>query len=173
MNETLKSAPTTTPTTVFDDDRRRLLEFFAPRRRCHIANLFLSPVRRGIADAEQIVESVRAELRQDIVRSRRYHNFSTVQRKQEYLTLLESHPQEAIDYAQWVIWYESLSYEEKTAQKAERGEFYRRQWMDTQPATEKQMSYLRALGWASEVKSKLQASELIERLQGSSHKTSD
>lgn len=164
MNETLKSAPTATLTTVFDDDRRRLLEFFAPRRRGHLTNLFLSPVRQGISNVEQIVERVRTELQQQIARNRRYHNFETVKRKQEYLTLLESHPLDAIDFARWAVWYESLSDEERTARKAERGELYRRQWMDTQPATSKQVSYLRHLGFPGEVKSKLQASGLIDRL---------
>ena len=169
--KTPKAVPTAT-TIDFGDDRRRLLERFEPRRRGHLMNLFLSPVRQGISNVEQIVDSVRAELQQQIARNRRYQNFSTVQRKQGYLTLLESHPEDAIDFARWAIWYESLPDEEKTARKAERGEFYRRQWMDTQPATEKQVSYLRHLGWTGEVKSKLQASELIERLRATSHKTS-
>ena len=96
----------------------------------------------------------------------------TVKRKAEYLTLLEYHPLDAIDFARWAVWYESLSDEERTARKAERGELYRRQWMDTQPATSKQVSYLRHLGWAGKVKSKLHASELIERLRATSHKPS-
>ena len=168
---TPKAVPTATIID-FGDDRRRLLEHFEPRRRGHLTNLFLCPVRQGIGNVEQIVDSVRAELRQQIARNRRYHNFSTVQSKQEYLTLLESHSEEAMDFARWAIWYEGLSDEERIARKAERGEFYRRQWMDTQPATEKQVSYLRHMGWTGEVKSKLEASELIERLQGISHKPS-
>ena len=94
--KTLKAVPTAT-TIDFGDDRRRLLERFEPRRRGTVANLFLYPVRQGISNIEQVVDSVRAELHQQIARNRRYHNFSTVQRKQEYLTLLESHPKE------WVI----------------------------------------------------------------------
>ena len=119
-----------------------------------MANLFLYPVRQGISNVEQIVDSVRAELQQQITRSRRYHNFSTVQRKAEYLTLLESYPEDAMDFARWAVWSESLSEEEKTARKAEQGKLYRRQWMDTQPATDKQVSYLRHLGWTGEVRSK-------------------
>ena len=158
---TPKAVPTAT-TIDFGDDRRRLLEHFEPRRRGTVANLFLYPVRQGISNVEQIVDSVRAELQQQITRSRRYHNFSTVQRKAEYLTLLESYPEDAMDFARWAVWYESLSEEEKTARKAEQGKLYRRQWMDTQPATDKQVSYLRHLGWTGEVRSKLYASELID-----------
>ncbi|MCZ6680295.1 MAG: hypothetical protein O7E52_23950, partial [Candidatus Poribacteria bacterium] len=164
MMKTPKAVPTAT-TIDFDDDQRRLLSRFEPRRRGHLANLFLSPVRQVISSVEQVVDSVRAELQQAIARNRRYRNFSTVQRKQEYLTLLESHPEEAIDFALWAVWYENLSDEERTARKAEQGKLYRRQWMDTQPATDKQVSYLRHLGWTGEVKSKLHASELIERIR--------
>lgn len=152
------------PTADLNDDRRRLLEHFEPRRRGHLTNLFLYPVRQGISNVEQIVDSVRAELQQKIARNRRYYHFSTAERKQETLTLLESHSDEAIDFARWAVWYDSLSDEQRIARKAERGEFYRRQWMEGQPLTEKQVSYLRHLRWTGEVLSKAHASELIDNL---------
>ncbi|MCX7601462.1 MAG: hypothetical protein N2Z75_05910 [Meiothermus sp.] len=41
--------------------------------------------------------------------------------------------------------------------------------METQPPTEKQLAYLRALGHTGEVANRLEASRLIEQLKGRSH----
>jgi hypothetical protein len=51
--------------------------------------------------------------------------------------------------------------------KSLRGARYREEWMATQPPTERQLAYLRRLGWTGPVVSKAEASQLIdERLKG-------
>ena len=137
--------------------KRDFLNHFEPRQRGHIANIFLAPVRQGVIEPHRIVSAVRHELLQQAVKCKRWGNVETVQRNEHIVTMIDTHFDEAVDYARWAIWWESLSYPEKQRIKAER-------WMAQQPATEKQTKYLRALGYHGEIESKLQASELIDRL---------
>jgi len=136
---------------------RDFLNHFEVRQRGHIANLFLDPVRRGQDEPHRIVSAVRHEALLKKLKYQRWGNVAGVQRMEHIVLMIDFHFSEALDYASWAVWWESLSAEERRRLKAER-------WMAEQPATEKQTNYLRSLGYAGEIESKLQASELIDRL---------
>jgi len=146
-----KSAPT------LDPSDRRFLAHFEPRQRGNIANLFLDPVRRGETEPHRIVSAVRYDLLKQVIRWKRWRNHDGIARNEQIVDLIDAHFDEAVDYARWAIWWESLSDPEKRRIRAER-------WMSTQLATDKQVKYLRALGYTGEIESKLQASEWIDKL---------
>ena len=137
--------------------KRDFLNHFEPRQRGHIANIFLAPVRQGVIEPHRIVSAVRQDLLAEIVRWKRWGKHKGIQRNEHLLSVIDTHFDSALDYAEWAIWWESLSVQEKQRVRAEK-------WMAQQPATEKQTKYLRALGYHGEIESKLQASELIDRL---------
>jgi len=137
--------------------KRDFLNHFEPRQRGHIANLFLHPVRRGMTEPCQIVSAVRHDLLAEAIRRKRWGKLDAAQWREQIVTEIDASPDEAVDYAKWAVWWESLSAQEKRRMKAEK-------WMAQQPATEKQTKYLRSLGYRGEIKSKLQASELIDKL---------
>ena len=56
-------------------------------------------------------------------------------------------------------WFEWVKVD-KTSKSSEK---YKNEWLENQPATDKQIEYLKALGHKGEVKNKLHASELISR----------
>jgi len=84
-------------------------------------------------------------------------NLEIARRNEHVVSLIDAYFDEALDLARYYLWWERLSAEEQRRIKAER-------WMAQQPATEKQTKYLRALGYHGEIESKLQASELRDRL---------
>jgi len=136
---------------------RCFLARFESRQRSHIANLFLDPVRRGETEPHRIVSAVRHDLLKQIVKCKRWGNLETVERNEQMVKLIDAHFSEALDLARYYLWWESLSAEEQRRIKAEK-------WMAQQPATDKQTKSLRSLGYHGEIKSKLQASEWIDRL---------
>ena len=136
---------------------RDFLNHFEPRQRGHIANLFLDPVRRGMTEPCHIVSAVRHDLLAEAIRRKRWGKLDAAQWREQIVTEIDVYFDEALDYARWAVWWESLSVQEKRRVKAEK-------WMSTQPPTEKQTKYLRALGYHGEIESKLHASELIDKL---------
>jgi hypothetical protein len=62
--------------------------------------------------------------------------------------------------------WEALPPAERARQKAARAEAGRRAWMAGQPPTEKQLAFLRALGYCGPVANRAEASQLIDRLRG-------
>ena len=68
-------------------------------------------------------------------------------------------------FAAWAIAWEALPPAEKERQKAAKSEPHRQTWMQQQPPTEKQRSYLLAFGYHGEITSKAHASELIDRIR--------
>lgn len=134
--------------------KRDFLNHFEPRKRATVANLFLYAVRRGITFPHRIVSAVRHDL---LVGAIRWGNHDGKERNEHIVTVIDAYPDEAFDYAKWAVWWESLSYAEKQRIKAEK-------WMAQQPATDKQTKYLRALGYHGDIESKLQASEMIDKL---------
>lgn len=136
---------------------RDFLNHFEPRQRGHIANLFLHPVRRGMTEPHRIVSAVRQEVLTKLLRYRRWGNLKGIERNTHIVNTIDGYFDGALDYASWAVWWESLSEPEKRRIRAEK-------WMAKQPATDKQLKYLRALGYHGEIESKLDASELIDKL---------
>lgn len=149
------NTPSSVPTIDMPD--RRFLNHFEPRQRGHIANLFLAPVSGGMTEPHRVVSAIRQDLLAQAVKCKRWGNPETARRNEQIVSLIDTHFDEALDYARYSLWWEGLSAEEQRRIKAER-------WMAQQPATEKQSKYLRSLGYHGEIESKLQASELIDKL---------
>ena len=76
-------------------------------------------------------------------------------------------PDDARAFARWTFGWEALSIAEKQAIKAQHGAEHRQRWLESQPATARQIAYWRALGWTADVSSKAEAPELIDQLRRS------
>lgn len=80
---------------------------------------------------------------------------------------IEDHPEEAAALAAYCLWWEGLSPGEKAQLKAEASERHRVEWMRQQPATQKQVAFLRQLGHRGVVGDRQEASaEIARRLAG-------
>ena len=143
---------------------RRFLERFEPRQRSYIANLFLHQVRRGVTDPQRVYSGVRFDVSRQANRARLYGRILTVDRNGAILNALDEYRDEAIDYAKWAIEWDNLPDDEKQSIKRERSEVFIRERMAEQPPTDKQIKYLRSLGWQGEIESKLFASQKIDEL---------
>ena len=152
-----------TQTTV--DHGRALLERFPKARRSYVANTFLYAVRAGARTPLQVLAAVNETLRETHARSLRWNMVDTVGRTLEVLTVLHYCHDEAMAFAQWCLSWEQLTPAEKERQRAVKGAAHRQTYMEQQPASDKQVAYIRALGFAGEVTSKAHASELIDRLR--------
>lgn len=67
-------------------------------------------------------------------------------------------------YAVHILEREQLPLERRKQIKEQSAAQYREQYLKSQPATDKQISYLRALGCKEEVRSKWEAMQLIDKL---------
>lgn len=128
-----------------------------------VINYFLEPYRRqGITDPRLICRAVYAKgLRQ--LRSR-WCDEADAGKWYTLLRTMKGHPDLALRVAEWAVWWDSLSPAEKDRIRAPQREHYRREYMQEQVATEKQLDYLRSLGHQGQVENRLHASELINSL---------
>jgi hypothetical protein len=95
--------------------------------------------------------------------------WSTPEEREQWrrvLDILNAKPPEWRPYCEWVMAWERLPEAKRERMKRDRGAEHRVRWMRTQPATSKQIDYLRALGHSGEVPDRATASELIDRLRG-------
>lgn len=149
-----------------EDGRKRLLERFEPSRRSFVANTYFESIRAGIHHPFQVLTDVKHKLREVIARSQRWGHLSDVaERNQQVLDILVDFHDEAMEYAAYCLDWERLTPEQKARIRGVQGVQYRRAYMEQQPATAKQVDYIRALGFTGDVTSKAHASELIERLK--------
>jgi hypothetical protein len=103
------------------------------------------------------------------VRKRAVNVWSTPEEREQWrqvLHILNAKPPEWRPYCEWILEWERLPEAERERAKRDRGAEHRVRWMRTQPATAKQIDYLRALGYTGEIASKGHASELIDQLRG-------
>ncbi len=147
------------------DDGRALLEHFPNARRSYVANTFLYAVRAGARTPLQVLASVNETLRETHARSQRWRFTDTVQRTEEVMAVLVEHHDEAMAFAAWALAWEALPQAEKDRQKAAKGAAHRQTYMEQQPPTDKQRSYLAALGYHGEITSKAHASDLIDKIR--------
>jgi len=142
---------------------RAFIELFGSRS-APIASRFYNVYRdEHPAAPEDLVRGVMKDAKR-----RYYDRWASEKTKAENLDLarrLKSDRDEAVKFAQYVIWRENLTPEEHARLKAIQAEEGRRAWMETQPPTEKQINYLRLLGYEGEVESRGHASQLIDELR--------
>lgn len=139
---------------------RAFLAYFPQQQKSTVANLFLRPVRRGIASPEGVRAAVYAELRDSIDRATRYG--STNERDQGILDQMRRDYDGSLDFARWAIAYEKLTPAQKQAIKNGNAANAISSVMDREEPTEKQRAYLRNVGYAGPIYSKKFASSLID-----------
>jgi len=79
---------------------------------------------------------------------------------------IESYRREALDFASYVLDKVNLPLEVQQRIKKLQGEKHRREYMEKDPPTEKQIKFLRELGYEGTVQNKLEASEMISKVKG-------
>jgi hypothetical protein len=132
------------------DTRKGFLDLFPIPRRSTITNRFCFAVRDGHADSHYIVMHV-------VFESRRLRDADAVR-------MIQENPASAHEFADYVLEWEQLPRETKKQIKQHRSALHREEYLKAQPATEKQLNYLKKLGHRKEVKSKWEAMQLIDAL---------
>ncbi len=144
-----------------DDPRRRdFLALVPDDLRSKMTMALLRPLRDGAGTPDAVYAAGLAALRARYGRWGREDPEVGVM-----LAALLQHRDTALRFIDWLSAWDALPRAEKERIKAERGEGYRREWLEGQPPTAKQCDYLRALGYTGEIRSKRHASELIDRLK--------
>ena len=147
------------------EDGRALLERFPNARRSYVANTFLYAVRSGARTPAKVLADVEHELSETAKRSRRWGFSETVERTETMYSILNEYHDEALAFPQWAIDWEALPPAERERQKRAKGAPHRQAYLEQQPATDKQLAYIRSLGYQGAVTSKAHASTLIEQLK--------
>jgi hypothetical protein len=139
-------------------DRETFLGNFTTEQKSAAMNLVLGAVRAGCDNPHQVVGFVTAEA------ERRLKLGWGVEVAQALLWL----DREALlAGARWALWWESLPYAERQRLKLERSTPAIERYMEGQPPTEKQLSYLQSLGYHGLAPAtRLEASRLIEAVKG-------
>jgi hypothetical protein len=137
------------------------LELWPAARRSLIVNQFCFAVRAGAKDPYAVLEAVGADAQ---------HRFQQEgdagpQGEAQRILLLAIDTDEAMNFARFILWRESLPYSEKQKLKAESAKDYQREWMKKNPPTEKQLKYLEALACHVIPANRLEASDLIEKFK--------
>jgi hypothetical protein len=136
------------------------------RQQGPVKNEFLAPVRAGVFDPAIIVRKALAALQWRLRGQMEYRAAAETLDLRQAITAIIAHPTEAEAFARACIAYEQLPAEEKARRKEIRGEAARQAYMAMQPATDKQLWKLRALGVVTAPPSKLHASQLIDGRKG-------
>jgi hypothetical protein len=145
------------------------LDYWEPRRRSGVANWFHESVRAGASTAEEVLRRVDETARQRMISAVVWGSQSPEAKaaaalRDEVRRLFREHRPEAMAYAESVIEWERLPQDERDRRKDERGAYYRIEWMRSKPPSEKQISYLRFLGYSGPTPQDCaEASELIEQ----------
>lgn len=149
--------PTPTDCTAQDAGRVFLARFAQPRRSL-IANIFCAAVRSGCRDAGRILAWVRSDALRRL--ASRHLDVDVRASLHELLSALNT--PEAAQFAAFILHRESLPADERQRLKNEQAEEYQREWMRSQSPTEKQISFLNALGCRATPSNRAEASAWID-----------
>ncbi|HEX3035067.1 MAG TPA: hypothetical protein VHT73_08030 [Thermodesulfobacteriota bacterium] len=128
---------------------KSLLELIPSHKRSGVSNRFCLFVRLGHRDPDFLVDLVIRE---------------TERRDRDIARVIRENRKSAVEYARYILAWESLTLAEKNAIKEQRGAKYKENYLKKQPATDRQIAYLKALGCQEEVSNKWEASQLINEL---------
>jgi hypothetical protein len=124
---------------------RAWLEQWPAARRTGLANLFCEAVRAGNTTPDRVVAHVQQAVSRRLQWSTREER--RVHFHQVLMALAADRPG-TLAYAETVIAWEALPYDVRQAAKHERAAHYQQQHMADLPPTDKQLTYLRSLGYA-------------------------
>jgi hypothetical protein len=139
-----------------NDSDRAFLEHFPANQRSTVSNLFLRQVRDGRTSPDSVRAGVYAEMRERL-EGPRWRGYDD-SKDRLILDMLRTHYDDSVAYAGWCIAYEKLTPEEK------------QRWKNSRPGpdldniapSEKQVRYVRSLGYHGPIDSMKHASALIE-----------
>jgi len=148
----------------FSEERETFLALFPTPKRGTIANWFLYPVRaQGATTPHAVLTCVVAMLCDRRDRAHRYGydlNGADVM-----LDIITGHEREALGYAAWALAWEALPEDERDAIKQSQRQEHKDAWMADNPPSDRQIAYLRSLGYAGTPPATMhEASEAIDRL---------
>jgi hypothetical protein len=152
------------------DTPRTWLERWPTARRSLISNLFHYAARAGATTPVFIISAVQVELHRRLRYARPPFD-ATDDALHGVLQSLQNAPSEAYVYAQTVLDWEALPYDERQRQKQAHGRHFQEQYMATLPVTGPQLRYLHSLHYIGEVPAnRLEASKLIAILRSAQGK---
>jgi hypothetical protein len=144
---------------------RPLLPSVPVAQREPVMNVFLDQVRiAGVTAPDQIVRRALAILRQTFERRSAWTPEYNLDPLARAILAIVSHPGEALALARQAVAHDQLPPERKAGRKTERAKQVREAYMAGDPLTDKQLNYLKALGYTGSVASKLEASRRIDAL---------
>lgn len=129
-----------------------------------VNKVFLDAIRGGAATVDAVYTRVEITLREGLRVAAKSRDTERHTKLDNIIYFFEHFPEEACDYAGYYLWWETLTKAEKDAIRAEVKPQYIEEAMRHQPASEKQVSYLRSLGYNGQVLSKKHASDIIDAI---------
>lgn len=142
--------------------QREFLNLFPANRRGWVSNVFCLAVRRGCSTPEKVVNVAISRVEHDLKIYREPRHF-------ELFNALVAYRELALEFAKYIIYWENLPPDVKRQKKFARAEFYKGEYLSNQPPTEKQIKYLKSLGYDGKVKSKWEAMKLIDEFRRAHH----
>lgn len=148
-----------------DIDAKVFLENWQQNDRSTVSNWFHNAVRAGHRTPGAVCDAVRIEADQ---RSRHlaisnYPNHNDHERIRILREQFASNKHAAERYARYVIAYEALPPSERAKLKSDKGSKFAIAAMESKPASEKQIGFLRSMGYEGDApKSAAEASRLID-----------
>ncbi len=144
---------------------KTLLDHFGQSLRSTVANLYLRPIRAGRArDPHAVHAAVVRDLHERRAQAHRGGWRETFELADAILTTIGDHEGDALAYAAWALEWEALPPEERRRQKGERSAQHIAAVMDRQAPTEKQVAFIRKMGFTDPIDSKAFASSVIDLL---------
>lgn len=141
------------------DYQGRFLEAWEPLRRGVVGNRFYNAVRDGASTIDDVIDIVGTDAQQF---SQLYGDAGNEGSDGRILlTLIDSELMR--EFAEHVLWRESLTPEERGKLKTESKVGYRTSWMKNKPPTPKQLKYLEGLACHVIPANMQESSDLIEK----------
>ena len=132
------------------DKRRLFLENFENNHKIGITNYLLGKIRKGEKRPDRILQ---------------FDKSYQPDWYEPFIRALQEQYNQAIGYVMYLLDWEQKTPEEKQRIKHARGSDYAKEYMKKQAPTEKQILYLKGLGYTGAApESKFQAGELIDKL---------
>jgi len=135
------------------DSRRKFLEYFEPAKRSTVANIFLTPIRKGMTNTDIIITEIYEKVRKD-------------EDKKYISDTIFKYLHDAFAYVSYLFDWEHLPDSEKHYYKNIQAKKAVKAYMAKDKPTEKQLSYLKVLGHTGPApETKADASELISTIK--------
>lgn len=126
--------------------------------------ILLTIIRDGTVDVDSAYTALEIALRDGLRAAASRRDKERHAKLDTIIYCFEHFPEEACDYIGYYLWWESLSPAEKQAEREPQRLAAVANHQRQHPASEKQMAYLRALGYSGPVASRKHASDIIEAI---------